>query len=114
VNTSPYSTVAGIPVALLGMGAYVAIGALAFLSTREACPERGRRGTLASQAHLAVFGLSLVGVLYSAYLTYLEVFVIRAICPWCVASALIVMAIWISSALDVWRRRAAAEASASP
>ena len=115
VNTSPYSTIAGIPVALLGMGAYVAIGALAFLSTREAFPERGRRGALAEQAHLAVFGLSLAGVLYSAYLTYLEIFVIRAICPWCVVSALIMTAIWISSAVDlVRRRRAAAEVSASP
>ena len=107
VNTSPYSTIAGIPIALLGMGAYVAIGALAFLSTRE--------GALAEQAHLAVFGLSLAGVLYSAYLTYLEIFVIRAICPWCVVSALIMTAIWISSAVDlVRRRRAAAEVSASP
>ena len=114
VNTSPYSTVAGIPIALLGMGVYVAIGALAFLSTREARPERSRRDALAAQAHLAVFGLSLVGVLYSVYLTYLEIFVIRAICPWCVASALVVTAIWIASAVDVRRRRAAAESGASP
>jgi uncharacterized membrane protein len=106
VNSSPYSTIAGIPIALLGMGAYVAIGALAFLSTRE--------GVLAEQAHLLVFGLSLAGVLYSAYLTYLEIFVIRAICPWCVVSALIMTAIWISSAADlVRRRRAAAEVNPS-
>jgi len=106
VNTSPYSTIAGIPIAVLGMGAYVAIGALAFLSTRE--------GALAEQAHLAVFGVSLAGVLYSVYLTYLEIFVIRAICPWCVVSALIMTAIWISSVADlVRRRRAAAEVNAS-
>jgi uncharacterized membrane protein len=106
VNTSPYSTIAGIPIALLGMGAYVALGALAFLSTRGGAP--------AEQAHLAVFGLSLAGVLYSAYLTYLEIFVIRAICPWCVVSALIMTAIWISSLVDlVRRRRAAAEVSAA-
>ena len=105
VNTSPYATIAGIPVALLGMAAYVAIGALAFASTREARPEQGRRGALAEQAPLAIFGLSLAGVLYSAYLTYLEIFVIRAICPWCVVSALIMTAIWISSVVDIVRRR---------
>jgi uncharacterized membrane protein len=39
-----------------------------------------------------VFGLfvALMGVLFSAYLTYLELFAIRAICQWCLASAVVV------------------------
>ena len=96
VNTSPYSTIGGMPIALIGLGAYVLIGVLAFLSTRSS--------RLADAAPLAVFGLSFVGVLYSAYLTYLEFFVILAICPWCVASAIIITAIWILSLLDRSRR----------
>ena len=40
-----------------------------------------------SAVGLAIFGVSLAGALYSAYLTYLELFVIDAICPWCVSSA---------------------------
>ena len=43
--------------------------------------------TLADQA---IFGIAFAGVLYSAYLTYIELFVLRKICPWCVASAAIV------------------------
>ena len=97
VNSSPYSTIAGVPIALLGLAAYVVIGGLALMSTRA--------GAWGGRAPLAVFGLSLVGVLYSVYLTYLELFVIRAICPWCVASAVIMTLIWIVSIVDVSRRR---------
>jgi uncharacterized membrane protein len=104
VNSSPYSTVASVPIAAIGLGAYLVIGALAFASTRE--------DALGGQARLAVFGLSLVGVLYSIYLTYLEIFVIRAICPWCVASAVLIAAIWVISTVDVVQRRRAAEADA--
>lgn len=101
VNSSPYSTVAGIPIALIGLGAYLVIGVLAFASTRE--------NALGEQAHLAVFGVSLVGVLYSVYLTYLELFVIRAICPWCVVSALLMTAIWVLSLVELALRRRSLE-----
>lgn len=106
VNSSPYSTVVGIPIALIGMGAYIVIGFLAFASTRE--------WPIREMAPLAIFGLSLVGVLYSVYLTYLELFVIHAICPWCVASAVLMTALWVVSLADVIRRRRldAAEADA--
>jgi len=49
------------------------------------------------------FGLALAGVLYYAYLTYVEVAVLRAICIWCVLSALITVAIF---GLAVVRTRA--------
>jgi uncharacterized membrane protein len=53
-----------------------------------------------------VFGLSLAGTLYSLYLTYLELFVIRALCPWCLASALVMVCLMVVSLADllVWRR----------
>jgi uncharacterized membrane protein len=45
----------------------------------------------------------LVGTLFSAYLTYLEVFVIHAICEWCVASAALMVGALICAPVGVWR-----------
>ena len=81
VRQSQYSEVAGIPVALFGLVGYLGIlGVIIFERTSEFFAENGP---------MLVFGLTLVGFLYSAYLTYLELFVIHAICPYCVASAVI-------------------------
>lgn len=79
VQKSSYSELAGIPVALLGLGGYLAILAMLFLPG-----EASRLWTAA---------LALVGAGFSAYLTYLELFVIDAICQWCVASAVIMTVI---------------------
>jgi uncharacterized membrane protein len=51
------------------------------------------RGADAGESSLryASFGLTIVGVLFSAYLTYLEIAVIRAICPFCVLSAIVML-----------------------
>jgi uncharacterized membrane protein len=75
VQTSEWSELAGVPVALLGLLAYVAI--LATLLVRR------------EEALIAAALISLVGFGFSAYLTYRELFSIDAICPWCVASAVI-------------------------
>lgn len=85
VQTSRYSEVLGVPVALLGVVGYAAMLLAALVRDERA----------------AVFGafVALIGVLYSAYLTYLELFVIRAICQWCVASAVVVVAYLILAAL---------------
>jgi uncharacterized membrane protein len=75
VQTSEWSELAGIPVALLGLLAYATILAALFVRREEA---------------LIVAALTaLVGFGFSAYLTYRELFTIDAICPWCVASAII-------------------------
>lgn len=73
VQRSSYSKLDGIPVSLLGLLGYIAI--LFSLALRG---ESGR---------LTGFGLALVGFGFSIYLTYREVFTIKAICPWCVSSA---------------------------
>lgn len=93
VNTSQYASVGGIPVALLGAGAYLALLGILFLETRSHFFE--------FNGPILVFGISLAGVLYSAYLTYLELYVIRAICEFCVLSAtvLVLMLILSSSRL---------------
>ena len=86
VQSSAYSSVAGIPVALLGLVGYILILGLLLVE------EKG--GRLAENAPLLLFGLTLVGIAYSAYLTYLELAVIRAICQYCVASAILMAALF--------------------
>jgi len=87
VNNSRYAEFAGVPIALLGALGYVAV--LALLGAE------GRFPRLAEGTRLAVFGVSLIGTLYSAYLSYIEVAVLRAICPYCVISALAMTAILV-------------------
>jgi len=89
VNTSRYSEISGIPVALFGFAAYLAIILLLLLESRGSFWEEN--------AGLAVFGITLFGVLYSAYLTYLEIFVIRAICPFCIVSAIAMVILFVLS-----------------
>lgn len=79
VNNSRYAEIGGMPIALFGAGLYLLI--LAFLVAE------GRLPKWSETLRLGVFGLALAGTIYSAYLTYLEVAVIRAICPYCVVSA---------------------------
>lgn len=83
VAQSAYSEVLGVlPVAFLGLGFSLVLVGLAATWWRRA----DRR------ALLAAYGLLLLGTLFVAYLTYLELFVIEAICPWCVAYAVTVVA----------------------
>ena len=85
VQTSRYSEILGIPVAALGLVAYAGL----LLSAAS----KGENGILFG------FFVALVGTLFSAYLTYLELFVLRAICQWCVASAVLVVAYLVLGAL---------------
>lgn len=91
VNTSRYAEVFGIPIALLGALAYLTILALLLFEDRRVVRKEISK--------MAVFGLSLFGVLYSVYLTYIEIAVLRAICPFCVISALAILVIFIFSLL---------------
>ena len=75
VQSSPYAELAGVPVAVVGLAGYLAI--LASLALREPS---------------ATAFLALAGAGFSAYLTYVEVAVIDAICQWCVASAVVMTA----------------------
>ncbi len=87
VNNSVYSELFGIPIAFLGAAAYLVI--LLILVFEEKSP------FLMNYATMAVFGMSLVGTIFSAYLTYLELFVIKAICPFCVVSAIVMLGILV-------------------
>jgi uncharacterized membrane protein len=102
VNTSRWATFLGLPVAAWGLGAYVAIFAVALAGLVE------RREDSRTVAWVLV-GISGWSVLFSAWLTYLELFVIHAICIWCVTSAVLVTLIFAASLLDLRATAASAE-----
>jgi uncharacterized membrane protein len=79
VQASDYAELVGLPVAVIGLAGYLGL-AVTLLIPGEA----GRASGMA---------LALIGAGFSLYLTYLELFVIDAICQWCVASAVIMIAL---------------------
>jgi uncharacterized membrane protein len=87
VQTSVYSKLVGVPVAVLGLIGYVAI--LGSLLAPESETSR-----------LATLVFTLAGFGFSAYLTYRELFSIHAVCEWCASSAGIMT---ILVCLSVWR-----------
>ena len=80
VQSSPYARILGIPVAVLGMLHYLVIGVLWV-------GQRYQAGRWANLTMLGLLGLTIFGTLFSVYLTYLEIFVVRAVCTWCLGSA---------------------------
>jgi uncharacterized membrane protein len=87
VQTSAYSHLAGVPVALLGLIGYISILILLLAPETE-------------KTRFATVAVTTVGFGFSAYLTYRELFSIHAICEWCVSSAVIMTVLVV---LAVWR-----------
>jgi uncharacterized membrane protein len=87
VQTSIYSKLAGVPVALIGLLGYMAILGSLLAPNRET-------------SRLATATFTLAGFAFSGYLTYRELFSIHAICEWCASSAVIMT---ILMCLAVWR-----------
>jgi uncharacterized membrane protein len=85
VQSSSYAEVAGIPVALLGLAAYVAILATAF-STSEL-------------ARAAAAAIAIGGAAFSAYLLYVQLVLIEAVCQWCLVSDAVIGLLAIATAL---------------
>lgn len=100
VQASEFATIAGIPVAVLGLAMYLGLFALLVAATVGPV-----RGLPILRVWFTVLAAS--GMLYSAYLTYLELRVIDAICIYCVISASIVTLIAILSWPDFARARRA-------
>jgi uncharacterized membrane protein len=76
VQSSQWSKLAGIPVALIGLIGYVAILGSLLIRDRE-------------ETRLATLGFTTIGFGFSAYLTYREAASIHAYCEWCLSSAVI-------------------------
>ena len=89
VQTSKYAEFAGVPVAVIGLVGYASI-----LAALKLPGEAGRMG---------VALLSYVGLGFSLWLTYLELFKIDAICQWCVISAVVMTAIAVVATLRAAR-----------
>lgn len=94
VQASEYATIGPIPVAVLGLGMYVIV----CLANVAGLAQPARALPFA----MVAFGLLLAGTLYAVYLTWLEVAVIRAICQWCVASALLSVVLLVIQSAIVW------------
>ncbi len=93
VNTSPYAVVGSVPVAAVGAAGYLLI--LAVLALRRWGPPSLHR----TAAH-AAFGLAVLGSGFAVYLTAVEVFVLHALCGWCLLSATAIAAICALAALE--------------
>lgn len=102
VQASKWSEFLGLPVAGWGVGWYAAVLIVAFVGI-QAGPGR------APWVSKALLGLALGGVGFTIYLTALELFVIRAICRWCVGSAVLTLLILVL-ALPEWRLARASRA----
>jgi uncharacterized membrane protein len=87
VQTSVYSELAGVPVALIGLLGYMAILGLLLGPDNET-------------SRCVSMALTLAGFAFSAYLTYRELYSIHAICEWCVSSAVVLTTM---APLSVWR-----------
>ena len=89
VQSSRYAAILGVPVSVLGIAGYAGLLLSAAL--------RGDVGVYLG------FLIALAGTLFSTYLTYLEVFVIHALCQWCLASAVIMVAALVWTAIGARR-----------
>jgi uncharacterized membrane protein len=94
VNSSKWSRFLGLPVAAWGLLFYLDVFVIAIV------------GTLPRFEDEPVISMVLtfeagIGVLFSAWLTYLELGVIHAICIWCVTSAVVVTTILLVSVGDL-------------
>ncbi len=96
VNTSVYSTIHGIPIAVFGALAYAAILGCLLLEPRMSL--------FTEWGPLIVFGLAFAGTLYSAYLTYIEIAVLHKICPYCVTSAIAITLLCVVSGIRLQRQ----------
>ncbi len=90
VQSSPFAKLFGVlPVGLMGALGYIGIIVMWFLARSD--------GAYSRIGALLMFGMALFGVLFTIYLTYLELFVINAVCIWCLSSAVLMALILILS-----------------
>jgi uncharacterized membrane protein len=96
VNASRYSEINGFPVAAIGIIGFLAVMAIMVLE--------GRSDFFSDNGPMLEFGMSLMGVLFSIYLTYLEIYIIRHYCPFCVTSAIAITLVFIFSTIRMVRQ----------
>ncbi len=108
VQESEYAELFGIPIGVLGVMGYLLMGGLWLIA-------RVTHGGLADGARVLMAAGAFAGTLFSAWLTFLEPFVIGATCMWCITSAIVMLSLlWVSSGRGwaAWQRLRAARGSA--
>ncbi len=84
VRQSAFSAIMGIPVAAIGVAGYSVILILFLINMKK------------RTKWLLLYILALAGFVFSAYLTYIELFVIKAICMYCIFSAVVMTIIFLA------------------
>ena len=95
VNASRYSEVYGIPVATVGIAGYLAILLVYWYEKRDKFFEKN--------GPMLVFGMALTGFLFTLYLIYIEFAILKAYCPFCLASQSAMTLIFIISVIRLVR-----------
>ena len=95
VNNSMYAQVYGIPVSVIGILGYGALVAALLLQDRGAFME--------DNGILIIFGLALAGFLFTAYLIYVEIALIHALCPFCITSQVSMTVVFVLSVIRLLR-----------
>jgi uncharacterized membrane protein len=84
VQTSVYSKIAGVPVALIGLIGYIGITGSLLVPDRD-------------EVRLATLVMTVIGVAFSGYLTYRELFTLKTICEECAASAVLMLLLFLGA-----------------
>jgi uncharacterized membrane protein len=96
VNASSYSEVKGIPVAVFGVLGYAAILATLFFENRNSFFKQN--------STLMIFGMALTGFIFTLWLVYVEVAILKALCPFCVTSQVSMTIIFIIAVIRLIRQ----------
>jgi len=96
VNASKYSVINGIPVAMVGAFGYLSILVLLYLENKP--------GFFQENGSMLLFGVTLIGFLFTLWLIYLEVALIKAYCPFCITSQVSMTIIFILTVMRVLKQ----------
>lgn len=107
VNASAYSEFLGLPVAGIGLAGYLVLFGIAVAGTQ-------RRWVTDRRPDVWLSALSGVAVAFTVYLTYAELFVLRAVCQWCIVSQVVILAILVLALIGATRRPAVSRSAAGP
>ena len=95
VNASRFSEVNGIPVAVIGIVGYLAILGVHLFENRSPFMRKN--------ATLLIFGMALTGFIFTVWLVYIEIAVLKALCPFCVTSQVAMTLIFIIAVMRLVR-----------
>lgn len=92
----------GIPVSILGLLGYLGLGGLTVMRLRLAQRPAELVWKTRGRLDMALFVGTLGGVIFSGYLTAMEIWKLNAICWWCVASAITITLLFVIAVVRIW------------